>query len=282
MKIESPSGFRVLLLDFTLVMSIDSSAAEMIAKLYPQAKKHNVALCFARGSSEGFPCATSLSNKLLGQSTQSTLTSTNRDHTSVDAISDLCVADDLDSALAWCEMVVIKDKLPAYSDSAAQARQSTVCAALGDPSLACLVAHTLSVCPTVDQGDIQRLLKHFEPKTVPAGTVLWTQGADSECAVFLLDGRMQSRLEEEAGTVEVVGRYMLVGEFGLLNGNKRLTTMEALTEVRLLTLDQTAFRWMEHEKPELALVLARICMAFLGRRTMHVANRIWESHCLPI
>jgi hypothetical protein len=41
------------------------------------------------------------------------------------------------------------------------------------------------------------------------------------------------------------------------------------------------FEMIENE-PKLALLLSRICMAYLGHRVMHVANRIWESRCLPV
>ncbi len=48
---------RFIILDFTLVVAIDSSAAETILKMYKTCKHNNVRLCYCAGSSSGFPCA---------------------------------------------------------------------------------------------------------------------------------------------------------------------------------------------------------------------------------
>jgi len=60
-----------IILDFTLVLAIDSSAAEIIANIYHICKKYNVKLCYSRPSKEGFPCAVELTdrlNRLAGES----------------------------------------------------------------------------------------------------------------------------------------------------------------------------------------------------------------------
>lgn len=68
---ENNPNILFIILDFTLVLAIDSSAAEIIANIYHICKKYNVKICYSRPSEEGFPCAVELSerlNKLAGES----------------------------------------------------------------------------------------------------------------------------------------------------------------------------------------------------------------------
>ena len=55
---------RFLVLDFTLVVAIDSSAAETILKLFALCRRAQVGVCYSRGSAEGFPCCFPLSQRL--------------------------------------------------------------------------------------------------------------------------------------------------------------------------------------------------------------------------
>ena len=55
---------RFLILDFTLVVAIDSSAAETILKLLALCRRARVGVCYSRGSAEGFPCSFPLSQRL--------------------------------------------------------------------------------------------------------------------------------------------------------------------------------------------------------------------------
>ena len=55
---------KFIILDFTLVLAIDTSAAETIAKLHEICARFNVRLCYSRTSPQGFPCRTKLTDKL--------------------------------------------------------------------------------------------------------------------------------------------------------------------------------------------------------------------------
>lgn len=55
---------KFIVLDFTLVLAIDSSAAETIANIYRICERNKVKLCYSRGSPQGFPCAVELSSRL--------------------------------------------------------------------------------------------------------------------------------------------------------------------------------------------------------------------------
>lgn len=61
---QSPAPIRFLILDFTLVVAIDSSAAETVSKLFSICQRFGVGLCYSRGSADGFPCGFPLSQRL--------------------------------------------------------------------------------------------------------------------------------------------------------------------------------------------------------------------------
>jgi hypothetical protein len=66
-----------------------------------------------------------------------------------------------------------------------------------------------------------------------------------------------------------------VGEFGLLTSQRRLGTLSALEPSVVQQLTMERYREMTERRPDLALVLAKLCIAYLGHRVMHVSNRIW-------
>ena len=123
---------RFVILDFTLVVGIDSSAAETISKLFSICQKYDVKLCYSRGSKNGFPCTFPLTEKLKLMSQSDTIETA--EHTqctkcgaaSICSISFKCfvcgssqhkyvnklmyVSDDLDNGLAWCEDVLLAEE----------------------------------------------------------------------------------------------------------------------------------------------------------------------------
>jgi CRP-like cAMP-binding protein len=126
------------------------------------------------------------------------------------------------------------------------------------------------------------LVRYFVSTEVPAGTVLWSQGSAADRAIILVRGRLRSRLEDEAGTIEEIYPGHLIGEYGLISNDLRRGTVEAAESSTVLILTAAAFAQMRAEDANLAFVLSKICMQYLMKRTMHVSNRIWESRCLPV
>ena len=56
----------VLVLDFTLVRSIDASAAETVgSEICAIAKRHGARVCYASGRADGFPTAAPMTERLL-------------------------------------------------------------------------------------------------------------------------------------------------------------------------------------------------------------------------
>lgn len=307
-----------LILDFTLVLAIDSSAAETVAGLYDICRKYGVRLCYSRTSKQGFPCAVELSERLESLSMKQDFQKSPRDGTALDSRRDsntslsndngrhldradsttssigsfnyqsidvsaplvtsfgyIHIADSLDDALAWCEDAVIAHvtgtslsgefDMPDFKDKPRYLRQ------------------IYSIVPSdVSYESVDKLFSYFKKRSVPTGTVLWRLGDASHHAVVLATGRLINSLEDEPCTMETINVGHLVGEYGLLTGHRRYGTLTAVEPSVILELDLARYQEMERRDPQLALVLSKICMAYLHHRVMHVSNRIWECHCLPV
>ena len=251
----APRPMWFLILDFTLVVGIDSSAADFIARVVTICQLHRIRLVYCRGSKEGFP-------------TSFPLTETLRTGEGAAAVH---VCDAMDEALAWCEDTLLAEHVPPsalVSFDVAELRRTR--------------RHLWQLYCLCPHDDIPGLIKYFERRTVAPGTVLWEQGAVSTEAVLVVSGELTSRLEDEAGTEEAVLEGQLVGEYGLIHGQHRLSTVAAAGPADLLVLGRRDWERMQRVDPHLALLLAKICVGYLGRRVERVSNRIWESHCIPI
>ena len=127
-----------IVLDFTLVVGIDSSAAETILSIFKYCKKNRIRLCYSSGSSTGFPCVFPLSSRinaldheeisvLFNHCTHcgasSSLSSSSSSSSSCSISLHECIScgmknrinrkkwvyhsPNLDDALAWCEDIII-------------------------------------------------------------------------------------------------------------------------------------------------------------------------------
>ena len=243
------SQIRYLLLDFTLVLGIDSSAAESLAKIHIICKKYDAKLCYSRGSRKGFPCVAPLSDRLFQ------LEATSHEESiklgcKPDEAYTLHVADSLDEALRWCE-----DDLLLISGTGS-GRSADI---ISESSLSVQQLHTH--CPHESVEVILRLLSYFSGERVTAGTMLWRQGDASNKAVLLGKGSMISHVEgEEAKTTEALEMGFLIGELGLLTGVARRSTVVAEEDCELFVLHKERYDTMIKEEPYLGMVLSRICM----------------------
>jgi hypothetical protein len=75
-----------------------------------------------------------------------------------------------------------------------------------------------------EEKTVDRIIQYFEPRTYSANEVVWKQGSTSACAILVMEGRVVSELEDEAGTKTVMGVGYLLGEYGLVNNRVRCHT----------------------------------------------------------
>uniref|UniRef100_A0A7S1TMZ3 STAS domain-containing protein n=1 Tax=Phaeomonas parva TaxID=124430 RepID=A0A7S1TMZ3_9STRA len=257
---RAAGSVRYVVLDFTIVTAIDSSATETITKVAQLCHSYGVCVCFCRGSGEGFPCAAPLSERLR-----------EFEDDEEDESSWLHIEDDLDSALAWCEDGLLRKYSTQHGLEGAIKQD-----------LPLEFRQIQAILSDVPMPKIAVLLSYFKGRDIRAGETLWVQGSVPDGCGILLKGHLVSRLEEEAGTTEGVFPGAMVGEFGLVNNRLRGSTLESSQDGKMLWLSKDDYTVMRKKQGESALLLSRICIGYLERRVTHVSNRIWESRCLPI
>uniref|UniRef100_A0A7S1EYS6 Sulfate transporter n=1 Tax=Noctiluca scintillans TaxID=2966 RepID=A0A7S1EYS6_NOCSC len=253
---------EILVLDFTLVNIVESSAADMIAKIYPLARKFHVALVYNSGRTDGFPTDSPLSEQLADK---------------ISNRGDLHVASNLNSALQWVEDSILRN--------ACCARRSQCLFDQADPllrkrPLALRQLHCL--CQTETPEIAERLFSQFKREEISQGATIWKQGELGSYCILVSEGLLISELEEEAGTTEPVNPGALVGEYNLLSSEKRRTTLSAQLDSVVYRLDKVTADRMLVEDSYLMFVLSRICIVYLASRCSHPMNRIWETHSVPI
>ena len=102
----------------------------------------------------------------------------------------------------------------------------------------------LDLLTGVDRNGLERLAKAAEQRSLPAGTLLMTEGEDADALWVVVDGSLTVRAKGSAETVQelpVVHAPAYVGELGLLHGTARTATVITREECTLLRIDGPAF-----------------------------------------
>lgn len=292
---------HTIVLDFTLVRGVESSAADTIAKIYSITKSHGVAIVYNRGSTEGFPSSAPLSERLQEMSAYPAPEAPADRAQSL--LADLHVADDLNLALRWVEDRLLFQ----HAGESLGAKSAGAGAGVGgaggegaggqggggggglgeggqimeeEAAMAFRQFHAL--CPKEPTDVAARLFQHFERQELAEGSPIWNQGSPSTCCLLLCEGLLHSVLEEEAGTTETVVPGQLVGEYAFISEEKQTSTLTAVASSTVYVLRREAIPILTREDPYALWVLARIAIDYLGGRCFHPMNRVWETHSLPI
>jgi sulfate permease, SulP family len=275
-RIVATQKIWVLLLDFTLVLGIDSSAVDTIISISKTCSNCGVKVCFSRASQQGFPCEMPLSDMLENDSQRSCerrrRSSSNFEEPRigvvvVDSNAMLQVADSLEQGLRWCENQVVIAACPELNPIDPYLNREYVRE----------FPHYLHEIYLMHDNSIEitKLLSHFSVHVAKNNCVLWKQGDVSSFAILLMEGSLLSILENEAGTVETVQVGALVGEYGLINGSVRLSTVRAVSNIKYLLLSASSYEKMKLSDTGSVCLLSKLCIGYLGMRVQHVGNRIW-------
>jgi len=108
-----------------------------------------------------------------------------------------------------------------------------------------------------NQRELQKIARATDEVTIESGRVLMQQGERGREAFVIIDG---TAAVEIGGThVTEIGPGNAVGELALLDGGPRTATVTALTDMKVLVIDQRAFTSLLDEVPGLARkILARL------------------------
>lgn len=293
----------VLIIDFSLVLAIDSSAAHAIVKLKDTIlKEYCINLClFVTGSAEGFPtefdlrdqlskeyhrdsasCSPSEDTSLLGTQYQY------EEHQRASQCNGSRVCNSLDMALMEAEDALIARQNPSLveeNDALSQCTLNIMSSKLSLKEEKSEFISTLkSLCADeMSVEDAINIFLSFEREVFEEREIVWKQNDESNCVKLLVLGQLIAELENEAGTKERIPKGSMIGELGLVNGNPRMSTVKCLSkEAVLYSMSRSSFEKMISTQPHLARYIDLICVKYLALRVQHVSNRIFETRCLPI
>ena len=251
-----------MILDFTLVLGLDTSAALAIVKLASSLLSRygveSVAFVTGKEDGGGFPTNLGLTEQLS-------------------SMSGCCVMDSLDEGLGFLEDVILAKVKPGWE-------KETFFKEIGGVDEGTRVKASLGELCKVKGGDRERLLKFFQRIEVSAGTVMWRQGDLGDRFILLVKGEMKSCLEEEAGTEERVKEGHFIGELALIMGDegRRLTTVTSETACVVYEMSRRVWEEMKEAEPKFAVLVMTCACRYLQHRVQHVSNRFVETKCIPI
>ncbi len=132
----------------------------------------------------------------------------------------------------------------------------------------------------VDAGVLDTLRQHLSWQYVANGDVVFTQGEDADGMCILVNGRLQTFLRHDDGSIEDLGRIgpgEPVGEMGVLTDKPRVATVYAVRESNLVKLTQSNFKKLVRLYPDLMIHIARIIVERQQRLLVDGAVDPWPG-----
>ncbi len=235
-RIVSELRVRVLVLDLTAVVGIDSAALATLSRIRSLTGKTGQQLIVAGVKPV---VASRLRSGALGAGI---------DHHAT-----------IDEAIEAAEMMILASHKPPGSDDDPGGNFGRWLAdALGDSGLADQLAEQLTF------------------SLHPPGTVLCRQGDATDSLLFIESGRVRVMIESPDGAlnrIRVFGRHSVVGELAFLLGTPRTATLDVEETARVGTLYRPAYLAFARERPEIAVALLSYLVRIQAER-LTFANRM--------
>ncbi|HEY8264514.1 MAG TPA: SulP family inorganic anion transporter [Methyloceanibacter sp.] len=230
---EKPVGY--ILLDFTAVPGLDSSALLSLIKLRNYCDEHHVTLAFS-GLSE--PMRASFQKALF-----------------FTAAAPHQLFGSRNEALEWCEDMLLM--FHEVGEASTHSFESWLTAEFGEGA------------------DMSRIRPYLERQEVAVGECLFRQGEPSDSLVLLASGCVAITIDDEQGRPirlrRMVG-YTVVGEMGFFRQVPRTATVIAEEPSLIYRLTKTAFDDMQEKDPAAAVAFHKLIIRLLADR-LEFANR---------
>jgi SulP family sulfate permease len=228
---------RYLLLDFTRVTGLDTTALLSFSKAKQLAEASRLILCLA-----------GLSPAIHQQLAAGGFLESN---------SPVCVFNVIDQALEWVEEQVLRD--------------------CGCPALTVSPLLDQLMDLHVDETTAEALISYLERLDLPAGTVFIRRGEPGDTMYFVESGQVTAQIRRDDGStlrLETMMNGRVVGEMGFYMERERSADVvaEAPSVVYRLTRDGEAR--MEAEHPEAAVALHRLIVRMLSERVHHLVTTV--------
>ena len=314
---ESPI---VVIIDFTLVVGMDSSAAHAVAKLKKILHRffHVEVSIFVTGSDRGgFPCEYALSHALSSEpesvkeagvdwndimesskaGCKGSRAAVKRGSISISPGTPAMLAsrnlqplgrvcESVDQALIFAEDVLVAREDHTFRDNGEGTNEedNPVSMTLDEEKM---FAKKILIQLCADnpleniEASVNTILSLCKREVYAENDVIWKQGSTGDCVKLVVSGRLTS-YTEDASILEEVKKGNVVGELGLLHGTRRFTTLICSSRRSVLySLDREAWKQLNRDDPGATTVLYIVSISYLAHRVQHVSNRYFGG-TLPV
>ena len=276
----------VVIIDFTLVVGMDTSAVQAVNKLKDKMNKIfgiSTNIFVMRPRKGYFPCEhrLSLSRAILEED--------GSDDKNMVTFPKNQVCNDFDEALIFAENLLISFEDPEiltkeeFLKHSLEQKSDEGLTPEEEKDLAThYVKNLIRPDPFHNENsDATRFLSYFQREVYSKAQTVWKHGDRSNSAKLVLSGTLVASLPN--GFSEEVPRGVVIGELGLLEGIDRLSEVVCESETAVLySLDRQTWEGLVRDDPALARIMDHITIRYLSHRVQHVSNRIYETRCLPV
>ncbi|KAL3808111.1 hypothetical protein ACHAXA_001017, partial [Cyclostephanos tholiformis] len=294
----------VVILDFSNVLGVDSSAAQSIVKLKSFILKNfNIKiLLFVTGNKDGFLCSYNLSQKVVDELGRKSIhvvednpfikerrmsmaagaLSIESHYNVIADIPSSQVFETIDDALIFAEDVLIALEDPTILQTDSHERFPLMRRTSNNINEVMQILETLM--PEATENETEILADLLTPEQYQRDDVVWKQGDSSESLKVVVSGTLISLLEDEAS--DATGSICpgaVIGELGLVNGIPRMTTVKVLSEdATLYSLSREKWQLLTDRYPKIARYIDMLVIRYLFHRVQHVSNNVFERRSLPV
>jgi CRP/FNR family transcriptional regulator, cyclic AMP receptor protein len=120
--------------------------------------------------------------------------------------------------------------------------------------------------PEATASDWAVVFSHAEVRRVAAGLALVQAGEDDRAIYLLTEGTVGVRLPRDESAFKTIDAPSVVGELAFFDGRPRSATLDAVTDVEVVRLDQAGFERLTGAAPDLAHAMLRDLARILALR----------------
>ena len=120
--------------------------------------------------------------------------------------------------------------------------------------------------PEATASDWATVFSHAEVRRVGAGLALVQAGEDDRALYLLTEGTVGVRLPRDESAFKTIDAPSVVGELAFFDGRPRSATLDAVTDVEVVRLDEAGFERLAAAAPDLAHAILRDLARILALR----------------
>ena len=127
---------------------------------------------------------------------------------------------------------------------------------------------------------ISRFEEYAVSKSYPKGTLIFSEGDESDGMFIIREGKIKVFMSDESGKemlIAILGPGEIVGEVASLDGQPRTASVSALTEARVAKIGLPEFRQFLEENPDLAFEIIRVLTSRIRDHTTSISNLAFKN-----